>query len=516
MKTFSVFTDKIRSTNNRFWAACGADELYAVAQSPQGEYLMQRMKEKKSCFYARNHYTLSKEILYNDIRCGGDVYSEDAHGNPIYDFSWINNVYRLIVNKGIKPIVELDFLPPSLTGENGHITQEGTDQELTNHFYPNDWNKWSNLLKAFVQNLANEFGLEEIRTWYFEVWNEPDNWKIESWDMFFKMYDVFVDAVTSVDPHLRVGGPGCFRQHFMYAFLNHIVNGTNHVTGKKGSRIDFISYHIYGMSGGWLNEYPLIMPSVQRFSQELAWIKRMIDFYPSLTGIEFMLNEWGVVSNYERSVSEYPVLELRNSEYSALFFTKLADTIIEHKSRYHFNITQLLYWGYANEDFFGVTFNGNRSLTTNYNICKPIQTVMELFSLFDENFVETNSIPGADEGIIAASGSNGIQALIYYFDEYDAERKLPSRNYQLNFCGLSDGIYKLKVYTIDDTHNNTYRLWQRLGSKQILNETEQSLLHSEQELSFDKEIEIKVINGNFNYSLSLSSISLKFITLQKI
>ena len=138
---------------------------------------------------------------------------------------------------------------------------------------------------------------------------------------------MFVEAVKGVDKRFRVGGPGVFQPDFFRDFLEHVENGTNAVTGKKGTEIDFLSYHIYGMSGGWLEEYPLIMPEVQRFCQQVMWIARMIEGYPGLKEVEFHLNEWGVFSNYEKNSRDYPVLEQRNSEFSACFFIKLADCL---------------------------------------------------------------------------------------------------------------------------------------------------------------------------------------------
>jgi len=515
MKTYNIFTDETKIENEKIWAACGSDELYPIIFSEEGEFLLKRMQKYKTCRFARNHYALSKEMNGN-LRCGGDVYSEDENGNPLYDFSYINEVYRKLLSYGIKPIVELDFLPDALSLKDKTIEQEGTGEQLLNHSYPNDWEKWARLLTAFMQNLAETFGIEEIRTWYFEVWNEPDNWPVDTWDMFFKLYDVFVDCVTKTDDKLRVGGPGCFRQHFMYAFLDHIANGKNYITGQKGTRIDFLSYHIYGMSGGWLDEYPLIMPSVQRFSQELAWIERMIDKYPELREKDFLLDEWGVVSNYERSIKDYPPLEIRNSEYSALFMVKLMDVLVEHKIKYGLNIKTALFWGFANEDFFGKLFNGNRSLTTRCNICKPIQTAFELLSLLGDEFVRTDNIAGADEGVVATVSKNSAQALIYFFNEFDAMRKLPKRKYRINFSGLDDGCYTLKVYPLDDKHNNTYRIWQSLGSPEQPDVEELKKITKPQNgitPAFSKDI--KVRNGKFVFKTSLSSISLKLIELIK-
>ena len=79
----------------------------------------------------------------------------------------------------------------------------------------------------------------------FEVWNEPDGWPMDQLDVFYKMYDVFVDAVTSVNDEFRVGGPVWLPRVFSTPFLNHVVNGTNHVTGGKGTRIDFLFLIIF-------------------------------------------------------------------------------------------------------------------------------------------------------------------------------------------------------------------------------------------------------------------------------
>ena len=139
-----------------------------------------------------------------------------------------------------------------------------------------------------------------------------------------------------------------------------------------------------------------------------------------------------------------------------------------------------------------------------------------MFSLFGENFVKTNVTAGSDEGVIAAADKNGAQALVYYFNEFDAQRKLHDREYLLRFEGLANGKYLLQTYSLDDTHNNTYRLWERMGKPQHPTEQQLSLLHNEQDLSLDFEQEIVVENGEFDYSFVLSSVSMKLVTLKKL
>jgi len=229
-------------------------------------------------------------------------------------------------------------------------------------------------MKTTTQNLIDVFGAEEVRTWYFEVWNEPDGWPKDQLEVFYKMYDEFGAAVTSVDPQLKVGGPACYHEYFLRPFLNHVTNGTNYVTGEKGTRIDFISYHIYGLSGKWLNQEPHIQPQVQQFGRSVLWLQRLVKDFPSLKKTEFHINEWGLSSNYYRTVADYPDLVYRNSITSPLFLVKLVNALFQIEDNYNFPISMLLYWGFsweADEDEF---FVGKRELLTAGNTPKPIQT----------------------------------------------------------------------------------------------------------------------------------------------
>ena len=251
--SFIVKVDQVIGKNTEFWKAAGSDHLFYHSLKPAGQFLLKRMGEKGSHRYLRSHHTFNKDLKHGVIR-GQNVYSEDQYGNPIYDFSNVNKVFQSYIENGIKPIVEYDYLPELLTN-NGSESSRGNDEGMTIiNTGPNDWKKWSDLMKAITQNFINQFGIEEVRSWYFEVWNEPDGWPNDQLEIFYKMYDVFVDAVKSVDSELRVGGPACYHEYFLKSFLNHVTNGINYVTGKKGTQIDFISYHIYGLSGKWLNK----------------------------------------------------------------------------------------------------------------------------------------------------------------------------------------------------------------------------------------------------------------------
>jgi len=515
MKNISIISDKTIGKNDRFWQAAGLDELFSLSLTESGDYLLNRMKEKGTCKYVRYHFTLSSCYRYG-LRCGGEVYSEDEKGNPQYHFEWINSCFKKFVDNGIKPIVEMDFVPDALILK-GDIIQEGTGEKQPERYIPNNWNKWHDLLVAFTKNLQDTFGVEETRSWYFEVWNEPDSWPVSTWKHFYKLYDVFVDAVTSVDDKLRVGGPGCFKNNFMHPFLDHITNGTNYVTGKRGTRCDFISYHIYGMSGGWLNEWPVIMPTVQRFTQELMWLQRTIEAYPSLKNTEVHLNEWGVVSNYERTSKDYPILDIRNSEYSALFMLKLIDCIFTLRRKYGLNLTLMLYWGFCGEDHFSEIFNGNRSITTAHHILKPIGTLYEMLNLLGDDLIEVKGIePGSDCGCLASKSGNKLCAAVYKYNEYDIENEGASETFNITFENLENGRYEISLYTMDNEENNSFRLWEKLGRKNELSKNEAELIRNKGDFKLSDSFEADAESQSLTLNLEIKAQSLTFIKLNRI
>ncbi len=504
--SLSIDTAVKAGDNTKFWAAAGCDALYPLIFTDGGEALLSRMKSKGTCRYLRNHFTLSSLSTDGFSDAGGNAYSEDENGEPIYRFAKMNAIFARYLEYGIKPIVELDFLPDALCRPKlgAGDRYEG---HHSNNSYPSDWDKWRGLLHAFVQNLADAFGLEEIRTWYFEVWNEPDSWAVSDWPMFHRMYDVFVDAVTSVDDKLRVGGPGTYTLPFLKDFLEHVHNGKNYVTGEIGTRIDFISHHIYGMSGAWIDAWPLILPTVQRFNQQLLWISRIIAAYPRLRNLPFHLNEWGVCSNYERSRAQHPPLEIRDSEYSALFFVKLVDCVRQIEKRFGFKVDLMLYWGFAMENSRGQTFAGHRDLMTYPDVPKPILTAWEMLARFGDTELEVEGArPGADLGAFAARDERSVQIMAYNFNELDLDAKSPIESGSITLKNLAPGRYTVRRTQLDRSHHNTYRLWSDGADTQAITDAAS--------LTPDEVTEVDV-SGDLTLELSLDAHSMCMIEVTK-
>jgi xylan 1,4-beta-xylosidase len=165
------------------------------------------------------------------------VYDEDAQGTPAYNFSYVDQIYDGLLANGVRPFVELSFMPKKLAA-----------RDILHAFWykqnvspPKDYAKWDDLITRFTEHLVQRYGIEEVATWYFEVWNEPN---IDFWagdpkqPTYWELYDHTARAIKAVNSHLRVGGPASAQAAWADAFIKHCVEG--------GVPVDFVSSHVYG------------------------------------------------------------------------------------------------------------------------------------------------------------------------------------------------------------------------------------------------------------------------------
>lgn len=165
------------------------------------------------------------------------VYHEDKQGTAVYNFSYVDQIYDGLLANGVRPFVELSFMPKKLAAK--EILQAFWYQP--NVSPPKDWNKWDDLITQFTRHLIDRYGIEEVSQWYFEVWNEPnlDFWGGEPRQAtYWELYDHTARALKAVSPKLRVGGPTTAQAAWADAFIKHCVD--QHVP------VDFVSAHVYG------------------------------------------------------------------------------------------------------------------------------------------------------------------------------------------------------------------------------------------------------------------------------
>ena len=166
------------------------------------------------------------------------LYDQDKDGNPIYNFSYVDQIYDGLLENHVRPFIELSFMPKKLTADPNALHAFWYKQNVAP---PKDWNKWEQLIETFMRHLVARYGEDEVAQWYFEVWNEPN---IDFWagnpkeSTYYELYDRAARAIKRVSPRLRVGGPSTAQAAWVDRFLAHCK--------AKNIPVDFASTHVYG------------------------------------------------------------------------------------------------------------------------------------------------------------------------------------------------------------------------------------------------------------------------------
>jgi xylan 1,4-beta-xylosidase len=177
--------------------------------------------------YIRFHAILDDEV---------GVYSEDAQGHAVYNFSYVDQIYDSLLASGVRPFVEISFMPNQLAAS--HTLQAFWYRP--NVAPPKDWGRWDDLVAAFAQHLLERYGIDEVSRWYFEVWNEPN---LDFWagqprqETYWELYDHTATTIKKVSSRLRVGGPATAQAAWVDAFIRHCA--------EKQIPLDYVSTHVY-------------------------------------------------------------------------------------------------------------------------------------------------------------------------------------------------------------------------------------------------------------------------------
>ena len=178
-------------------------------------------------------YVRFHAILHDEL----GVYNEDEHGNPVYNFAYVDQVYDGLLKNGVRPVVEISFMPKKLAFNPDALHPFWYKPNVSP---PKSIERWDDLMTHFAQHLVDRYGIDEVAQWYFEVWNEPniDFWNgIPRQQSYFELYDHTARALKVVNPRLRVGGPATAAAHWVDDFLKH--------TAAAHVPVDFVSTHGY-------------------------------------------------------------------------------------------------------------------------------------------------------------------------------------------------------------------------------------------------------------------------------
>ncbi len=377
-------------------------------------------------------------------------------GKPVYNWTKIDYLYDKLLGMGIKPFVELGFTPEAMkTSDNSIFYWKGN----TSHPKPE---LWAGLVDAFVRHVQQRYGKEEVRTWFFEVWNEPNLdgfWEKADQKAYFDLYDVTAKTIKAIDPTLRVGGPATAGAAWVPEFLAH--------TQKSGAAVDFIATHTYGVDGGFLDENgqgdQKLSPSPDGIVGDVRKVRKEIEasYLPKLP---LYFTEWS---------TSYNPRDLVHDSYisAAYILSKLKATE---------GIAQgMSYWTYT--DLFEepgpptAPFEGGFGLMNPQGIRKPAWFAYKYMNELGDQQVQTT-----DKQSWVTKDANGVQVLAWDFQTPDMGKKTnrpffgavqPTKNatpLTLSLKGMKPGTYNVQVYRTGFKANDAYTAYIEMGKPKTL------------------------------------------------
>lgn len=514
-RSFNVEVDAnqvIGTCDPTLWANIGYDPMYKLTVMPESQPVWEFIKQSKAFRYVRCHNAFSDgfpgQQPESDI-WGCRVYSETTDGQPRYNFQHLDRVLDTWVSAGLKPIFETDFMPDALA--EGPIVRNYSGGAINT---PKDYNRWRDLVYETVKHCIERYGVEEVRSWYFEIWNEPDlktyfidglnpgeRFSPEKVQRLNKMYDYFVAGATAADAQIRVGGPGiAWNSDYLRAFLNHCVNETNYVTGEKGTRIDFISWHAYGT-----------VEEIRRKNREMKQI--VLKEFPLLADRELQQNEWGQPVGPD---SNRPSAYLH---HEAAFLCKSIDSFFSDESA---RVAKILRWGDPTGSIQPGPNWGWRPLTIffgNETIKLSIFNAYEMLAKLGAERVQLTGRRFGDlvHGFATRKPDGSVQIVVYHFDERNQQSPGAPVPVNLTVQGLSD-IREARVthYRIDQEHSNAAAMWLGMGSPTNPTPAQIAQIKARSELqTLSPPTTFTVEGGRVNLSFALPVNAVSLILVEK-
>jgi xylan 1,4-beta-xylosidase len=499
--------NKVEGTFPPVWGFFGYDEPnYTYA--PNGKKLLRELAASSPRpVYVRVHNLLTSGDGSASLKWGStNVYTEDATGKPIYDWTIADRIFDTFTGLGIKPLVELGFMPEALSTQpdpyRHNFPQGPVNSIYTGWAYPpKDYQKWSGLIFQFVSHLRGRYGDEALKSWLWEVWNEPDigYWKGTP-EEFFKLYDFSVDAVLKAFPGARIGGPDTTgaasprAAEFLRLFLEHCTQQKNYSNGKTGTHLDFISFHPKG-SPKWVNDHVQMGLAAQLLSIKKGF--EIVASVPEWRRMPIVLGEWDPEGCAACSAQQNPQNSYRNGPLYACYTAEALRRTLEFAEQEHISLEGVVTWAFEFED--QPYFAGFRELATN-GIDKPVLNAFRMFGLLGQERIKTTSSGALQAAEILSSGVRGApdvdaiatrnkqEVAVLIWNYHDDDLQAPAIPVSLAVSGLPKDTSRAVVehFRVDAEHSDSYAAWKGMGSPQSPSATEYSKLESAGQLQLLK------------------------------
>src|SRR5690606_3480225 len=362
---------------------------------------------------------------------------------------------------------------------------------------PNDYDKWEELIYQWVRHSIDRYGSDEVASWWWQLWNEPDaGYWAGTDEEYHKLYDYTAKAVKRALPAARVGGPNVTgglsprQAKFLTDFLEHCRSGVNYATGEKGTPIDFVGFHAKGAPR--VSDDGHVQMRMSTHMKQIDAAFGIIKSFPEFADLPVIIGE----SDPEgcaacSSNSGYTQMGYRNgtlfSSYLASSFAKKYELADKHD----INLVGAVNWTFTSPG--QPWFDGFRSFATN-GINKPVLNVLRMFGLMGgqrlqvspaqpypvEKVMEVGVLENPDINGLATIEGNTASIMVWNYHDEDIERA--GSPVSLTLKGLPSDRVLIHHYRVDEQHSNAFTSWREMGAPQQLTHKQYRELEEASEL----------------------------------
>ena len=377
MRKITADIHDLKGPHNRFYAKCiGAGRAGELMRYVPMKQLAQ-MQEECPFEYIRFHGLFHEEM---------NLVNRDKDGKLTFCFQYYDLLFDALLEHHIRPIVELGLMPDIMAKEEAYVFWWKMNKSM-----PKDLDEWSQLIEAVVRHFTYRYGEEEVKKWYFEVWNEPNHGgfftESKNPEAYYMLYDRAAAAVKKVNPEYKVGGPATAGVLWIQETIEHCKQ--NNVP------IDFISCHEYGVKGDFDpdGQAVTVLRDIDHIARNVTRAGKLCHE----EGLEFLITEWS--SSYSS----------RDAVHDSYFNAPYILHTIKHVNGH---ADMLSYWVFT-DIFEEVTppmtpFHGGFGLMNVQSIPKPAYNAYTFLHCLGDT--ELNC---ADEESFVCKSEDGVQILLW-------------------------------------------------------------------------------------------------------
>jgi xylan 1,4-beta-xylosidase len=539
------------------WRWNGYDEPnYTYA--PNGKKLVSQFQgDRNSPFgpaYFRAHNLLTTGDGAARLKWGStNAYTEDANGNPVYSWTILDKIFDTYIDVGAKPYVQIGFMPKALSLRPEPYEHKWSPSASYNTIYtgwttpPNNYDKWRELNFQWAKHCVEKYGMAEVKTWYWEVWNEPNIGYLTAATTggnktvdYMRIWDYAADGIRRAIPDAIIAGAETAGDggQFQRDFIEHCINGTNYATGQKGSPLGMISFHAKGSPVGGLEH---VRMGVQA---QLATIQtgfRIVTSRPETAKLPVVIGEsdpdgCAACQSYK---GLYPQYGYRNGSIFAAYTAEQLVRTMDMAKDHNVNLLGAVTWAFEFED--QPIFGGFRALATD-GVALPVLQTFRMLNMMGTQRVAASStgdlglpaiiaaparrgggggtgggsVRGEKSDVMALASKDEKRITIFSFNYHDDEVAGPAAEVTLNVGGIPAGVSKVTLteWRVDETYSNAHTVWKKMGSPEKPSAEQHKALEAASELAtVQKGVDVAVAGGKATVKVALPRESVSLVEL---